>query len=198
MVKEIGMDDHPDVLNYTKSACAGRRIPSQSVINRLWLAYWILAAAMLFLCLAIELENFHFDSFFPRRASGPGSHRLKSFTPDIVVDEFSWRDWQGMLTENIDCYTKPLSADDRANLAIRVAENDRWNRFVVLVKWGSPFLIASSAIVLVLSLLLLRWLDWRAVIWRWRLTHALLIASILMILDVFVRGYLRLFGDRIW
>ncbi|HVT82796.1 MAG TPA: hypothetical protein VHM90_19315 [Phycisphaerae bacterium] len=189
--------NQPDFLSYTKSH-SGRRIPPQSVINRVWHACWILAAVMFLLALAIEFENYHFDSFFPRRDERPGSHWLKPFEPDVVDDESSWRDWQGMLTGKEDFYTKSLSPADRANMALRIAENGRWNRFVALVKWGSPPLVAISVAVFVLSILLLRWLDSHAAIWRWRLTHVFLVTTVLITLDILVRGYLRLFGDRIW
>lgn len=193
------MSTSPFVPEYANSSLPIRRIPTPKVLLRIWYVCLLMAIATALLCLITDIENAHFDNFFPRRPSLPGSHWLVSCKKDIVHDEGSWRTWQTMITEREDWLYKPLAPDDRHALAQRIADNGRWNRFVVLVQWDAPALFVLSIALSILATFLLYWLDRRTATWRWPITLAMAAAGIIVFLDVFQHGYLGVYlSDHIW
>lgn len=190
-------------LNYADRFTRTRRAPSPRQIACVWVTFIAIVIAALFMSVCTEIENNHFDSFFPRRPESPSSHYYMSFEKDLVHDEDTWRRWLEMLDtegKRDDWFDRPLTESERRRMEVRIAENPRWNRFVLLVMHGVPIQLVFMGIAVGEGVLLMWWLDKRQNPRKWRTAAAgtaLMIS--LLILTLGVREYIGFFfGDKVF
>jgi hypothetical protein len=169
---------------------ADRRLNNGDAPLGIWYANAIFTIVLIALCVVIEVENFHFDRFFPRRSERPGSRYMVPFELSPTRDEQQWRDWEVMVTQDNSWYYRSLSPSELLRMKSWINEASRWNRFVYLVKWGSLFQLGIAFSILLLGVVLLRALGKGNMdTFRWRVVWVEMLIAVIVPIEMLSRGY---------
>jgi hypothetical protein len=143
------------ILQYANGSFKINQPIPHSIIRGALVAGLILALLLGGLHVLIEYENAHSENFFPRRVERPGSKHYARFGVESVRDEKRWRDFQVMITQDERWYGRTLTDQDRKLMQSWIADRERWNRFVILVKCALPIELAFFPLTLLVEMFLL-------------------------------------------
>ena len=173
-----------------------------SLLRRLLRAFPVcivafLTLASVLLCLTMEIENTHFDTFFPRRYEFKGARHLYPFFPTRIIDHdaSAWPGWQMMLTGDQSWCMRPLTPGELQQAQRWADDAPRWDQFVRLIRVGSPIQLGLIVGIWFLGWLLCHWVKRQRhpAAW-WTLSTCMALATIIAI-DMVFRGWFSAFKD---
>ena len=158
---------------------------------------WVLSIALISLCIVTEIENAHFEFFFPRRSVAPWSTLAYPFEVTAARDEGGWRSWRFAVTGDETLLYRPLTNTELLLMKSWIADAVRWNVFVHLVKRGCAVEIGIVVLLLTIRIVCTR-LSGCGVrnTWDWWAMNICIGIAMLVVVVILFRGYgFATFGD---